>query len=107
MSSAASLIVLPIAKLIAAPPRRPAMNDSSGTGLVRLAKQQQKSQQHHRARRKQERHARILPSPRRPRDVARAFVGETATHSSGALVLRHWRGGWWVWRASHWEEAEP
>jgi putative DNA primase/helicase len=50
---------------------------------------------------------RVLPSPRQPRAVARVFVAEMATHASGALILRHWRGGWWSWRTSHWQEAEP
>ena len=40
--------------------------------------------------------------------VARVFV----THSllvdgiPDAPTLRYWRGGWWVWRNSHWVEVE-
>ena len=26
--------------------------------------------------------------------------------SDGELVLRHWRGGWWVWTTTHWIEIE-
>jgi putative DNA primase/helicase len=46
-----------------------------------------------------------LPSPSMPMDVARVFV-EQACSNDGLLTLRHWRGGWWVWRTSHWVEAE-
>ena len=46
-----------------------------------------------------------LPPPSMPMDVARAFV-EKACSSDGLLTLRHWRGGWWVWRTSCWIEAE-
>ena len=49
-----------------------------------------------------------LPPPTAPMQVARAFV----THSClidgipDAPTLRHWRGGWWVWRTTHWAEVE-
>ena len=46
-----------------------------------------------------------LPPPSMPMDVARAFV-EKACSSDGLLTLRHWRGGWWLWRTSCWIEAE-
>jgi len=39
-----------------------------------------------------------------PMAVARTFV-EKCTHD-GVLTLRHWRGGWWQWRSSHWIELE-
>jgi hypothetical protein len=50
----------------------------------------------------------MLPSPSAPMQVARAFV----THSllvdgiPDAPTLRYWRGGWWVWRTTHWAEVE-
>ena len=50
----------------------------------------------------------VLPPPSAPMQVARVFV----THSllvdgiPGAPTLRYWRGGWWVWRTSHWVEVE-
>lgn len=50
----------------------------------------------------------VLPPPSAPMQVARAFV----THSllvdgmADAPTLRHWRGGWWAWRTSHWIEVE-
>ena len=47
----------------------------------------------------------VLPPPSQPMDVARAFV-EKACESAGVLTLRHWRGGWWLWRTSRWIEAE-
>ena len=46
-----------------------------------------------------------LPPPSMPMDVARVFV-EKACSSDGLLTLRHWRGGWWLWRTSCWIEAE-
>ena len=48
----------------------------------------------------------MLPSPRVPMEVARDFACALYTHETGALVLRHWRGGWWQWRTSHWVEVE-
>ncbi len=44
-----------------------------------------------------------LPPPSMPMDVAHVFV-EKACSSDG--LLRHWRGGWWLWRTSCWIEAE-
>jgi putative DNA primase/helicase len=46
---------------------------------------------------------RLLPPPSMPMDVARVFVADHCTHE-GTLTLRHWRGGWWRWRSSHWRE---
>jgi putative DNA primase/helicase len=37
--------------------------------------------------------------------VARIFVADHCLRD-GALTLRHWRGGWWAWRTSHWVEVE-
>ena len=47
----------------------------------------------------------LLPPPSMPMDVARVFV-EKACKTDGLLTLYHWRGGWWVWRTTHWIEAE-
>ncbi|MDP9250721.1 MAG: phage/plasmid primase, P4 family [Chloroflexota bacterium] len=46
-----------------------------------------------------------LPPPSAPMAVARQMVAERYT-SAGDLLLRHWRGGWWEWRRTHWEERE-
>jgi putative DNA primase/helicase len=46
----------------------------------------------------------VLPPPSVPMAVARVFVG-ACTHE-GVLTLRHWRGGWWEWKKSHWREIE-
>jgi len=62
---------------------------------------------------------RLLPPPSAPMDVARTFVGDrclwprpaevkpakAGDGPSPALTLRHWRGGWWQWRRSHWREV--
>jgi len=47
-----------------------------------------------------------LPSPSDPLAVAREFVQQCCLHDGDALTLRHWRGGWWRWRLSHWGEFE-
>src|SRR5262249_60727411 len=44
---------------------------------------------------------RLLPPPSMPMLVARVFVAGHCT-LDGELTLRHWRGGWWRWRSSHW-----
>jgi putative DNA primase/helicase len=38
--------------------------------------------------------------------VARVLAGERYELPDGTPTLRHWRGGWWEWRTSHWAEAE-
>jgi hypothetical protein len=40
--------------------------------------------------------------------VARASVEQHYLYngSPAALTLRHWHGGWWAWRGSHWVEVE-
>jgi putative DNA primase/helicase len=38
--------------------------------------------------------------------VAREYIEQHCRHDGGALTLRHWRGGWWQWRTSHWVEIE-
>jgi hypothetical protein len=48
----------------------------------------------------------ILPPPNMPMKVARAFVTQQCTGDADALILRHWRGGWWAWQGSHWVERE-
>jgi putative DNA primase/helicase len=47
---------------------------------------------------------RVLPSPKDPMAVARVFVQDHLQR--GTLTIRHWRGGWWIWRESHWAERE-
>ena len=49
-----------------------------------------------------------LPSPTAPMQVARAFVKHACLIDGipDAPTLRHWRGGWWVWRTTHWAEVE-
>ncbi len=50
----------------------------------------------------------VLPPPSAPMQVARVFM----THSlmvdgiPDAPTLRYYRGGWWVWRTTHWAEVE-
>lgn len=48
---------------------------------------------------------RVLPAPGRPMEVARVLVEQRFTRDD-VLTLRHWRGGWWEWRTSHWREVE-
>jgi putative DNA primase/helicase len=53
----------------------------------------------------QEASAQILPPPSMPMAVARVFVAERCLFE-GIPTLRHWRGGWWEWKSSHWYEME-
>lgn len=49
---------------------------------------------------------RELPPPSAPMEVARELIRTDFADRSGALTLRHWRGGWWRWRTSRWIEVE-
>src|SRR5262245_41657567 len=51
----------------------------------------------------------ILPPPTAPMAVARCFVRQALIHDDkpDELTLHHWCGCWWLWRATHWVEAEP
>ena len=46
----------------------------------------------------------LLPPPSQPMAVARVFAGECLRH--GILTLRYWRGGWWMWKTTHWAEVD-
>ena len=46
----------------------------------------------------------VLPPPSRPMAVARVLAARHV--HDGISTLRHWRGGWWMWAASHWVERE-
>jgi putative DNA primase/helicase len=77
-------------------------------------KKQQAAQQRlatARAQRKQRRAAplQMLPSPAAPMAVARCFVEACCVHDGKAneLTLHFWGGCWWMWRTTHWMEAEP
>ena len=48
---------------------------------------------------------RILPPPKMPMDVARQYLKEHHLYDE-LLTLRHWHGGWWYWRGSHWSEID-
>jgi hypothetical protein len=49
----------------------------------------------------------MLPPPAAPMEVARQLLADDGhTHRTGALLLRHWRGGWWHWQTTHWAEGE-
>jgi putative DNA primase/helicase len=47
-----------------------------------------------------------LPAPNSPIAVARDLVKARYNHPSGHPVLRHWRGGWWEWCGSRWQEVD-
>src|SRR5262249_48593220 len=46
----------------------------------------------------------VLPLPTQPMAVARLFVMQHCQHEN-VLTLRHWRGGWWMWKRTHWVEV--
>jgi putative DNA primase/helicase len=47
-----------------------------------------------------------LPPPTEPMKVARVLARKLYQLEDGTPTLRHWRGGWWEWRTSHWVEIE-
>jgi putative DNA primase/helicase len=47
---------------------------------------------------------RVLPAPSLPMEVARVFAERYMQEA--VPTLRCWRGGWWLWRGSHWYEIE-
>jgi putative DNA primase/helicase len=47
----------------------------------------------------------VLPPPGVPMAVAREFVAKCC-RADGAETIRRWRGGWWLWRTSHWQEVD-
>jgi putative DNA primase/helicase len=49
---------------------------------------------------------RLLPPPTEAMKVARVLARECCQLDDGTPTLRHWRGGWWQWRRSHWVELE-
>jgi putative DNA primase/helicase len=51
----------------------------------------------------------VLPPPSAPMEVAVEFVRQCCLYEGApdAQTIRFWRGGWWVWRSSHWIEVEP
>jgi putative DNA primase/helicase len=46
----------------------------------------------------------LLPSPSAPMEVAHELLLARHTDASGAMTLRHWRGGWWQWQGPRWFE---
>ena len=48
----------------------------------------------------------LLPSPSAPMEVARHLMAHRFLDSAAVPTSHHWRGGWWVWKGSHWTESE-
>jgi putative DNA primase/helicase len=50
----------------------------------------------------------LVPAPSAPMAVARRFVEVCCLHEgkAGELTLRHWCGCWWLWKTTHWVEAQ-
>jgi putative DNA primase/helicase len=46
----------------------------------------------------------LLPPPNLPMEVAREFAKHYDRFDE--LTIRRWRGGWWIWRTSHWQEVD-
>jgi putative DNA primase/helicase len=47
---------------------------------------------------------RLLPPPTAPLKVAVQFFADNHALPDGGKALYRWRGSWWAWRTSHWEE---
>jgi putative DNA primase/helicase len=76
------------------------MKSEPESTLEKLA--QQHREQH---RQRQDTGRNVLPPPTQPMQVAEVFV-EQCCKNGRTLTLRYWRGGWWTWQQSHWEERE-
>jgi len=50
-------------------------------------------------------HGRLLAAPGNPMAVAHLLI-EARYREDDDLILRYWRGGWWSWCRSHWNERE-
>ncbi len=48
----------------------------------------------------------ILPPPAMPMQVARQFLNGCMFDDGTTPKLRYWRGGWWLWRTSFWQETD-
>jgi putative DNA primase/helicase len=46
----------------------------------------------------------LLPPPSEPMAVARFFIRQCLHENR--LTLRYWRGGWWMWKTTHWVEVD-
>jgi putative DNA primase/helicase len=72
--------------------------------LVDQARHEDKSDHDHdRAEARDQKSIAVLPPPNEPMAVARVFVNHCLF--DGQLTLRRWRGGWWMWKKSHWIEV--
>jgi putative DNA primase/helicase len=73
--------------------------------VVQLAVEQDRQQRDHGAR-DNGRDRAFLPPPSLPMNVAREFIDDKCVFEDGTTpTLRYWRGGWWLWRSSYWEEV--
>lgn len=48
----------------------------------------------------------ILPAPNRPMAVAARMVQDRFSHSDGTPLVHRWRGTFWHWQTSHWNELD-
>jgi putative DNA primase/helicase len=93
------------------PKKRDDVNDThrnQGVGAVRERYDNAKSYRSHREDKRSEREEpqrHILPPPTMPMAVAREFVERCGRSDDGELRIRNWRGDWWIWRTSHWQET--
>jgi len=81
----------------------PDVNDTlRNEGVEAVRARHDRAHEHQRGRK---RPSPLLPPPSAPMQVAREFMA-CCCLDGGVPTLRHWRGGWWVWRTSHWIEVE-
>ena len=48
----------------------------------------------------------LYASPSQPMKVARRLIGDMFTTIDGHLLLRYWRGDWWAYSGTRWEQVE-
>jgi putative DNA primase/helicase len=49
---------------------------------------------------------REIPPPSNPMAVARQFLEESGYLTDGQPTLQHWRGSYWLWQKTFWQEQE-
>ncbi|WP_454616490.1 DNA primase family protein [Bradyrhizobium cenepequi] len=89
--------------------KRDDVNDTLRNEGVGAVRERYDNAKNYRSRREDKRSGQpqthVLPPPGTPMAVAREFVAKHC-HQDGVDTIRRWRGGWWLWRVSHWQEVD-
>ncbi|MEZ2144931.1 phage/plasmid primase, P4 family [Bradyrhizobium sp. DN5] len=90
--------------------KRDDVNDTLRNDGVGAVRERYDNAKNYRSKRENERseppQAHMLPPPGMPMAVAREFIERCGRSDDGELTIRHWRGGWWIWRTLYWQETD-